>query len=104
VELLDRLNGRTSGPLDSIAGTVSRDAGVLRAGPPRPVLKDLDGLPFPAWDLVDAERYRSHWTRRHGYTSVNMATTRGCPYHCNWCAKPIWGQTYNSRSPENVVA
>ena len=36
--------------------------------------------------------------------SMNMVTTRGCPYHCNWCAKPIWGQRYNSRSPENVVA
>jgi anaerobic magnesium-protoporphyrin IX monomethyl ester cyclase len=34
---------------------------------------------------------------------MNMVTTRGCPYHCNWCAKPIWGQRYNSRSPENVV-
>ena len=33
-----------------------------------------------------------------------MVTTRGCPYHCNWCAKPIWGQRYNSRSPENVAA
>jgi radical SAM superfamily enzyme YgiQ (UPF0313 family) len=105
VELLDRLSGRTSGPIEAIAGTVSRDArGALQAGPKRPVLKDLDALPFPAWDLVDAERYRSLWRHRHGYTSVNMATTRGCPYHCNWCAKPIWGQTYNSRSPENVVA
>jgi anaerobic magnesium-protoporphyrin IX monomethyl ester cyclase len=35
---------------------------------------------------------------------MNMVTTRGCPYHCNWCAKPIWGQRYNTRSPENVVA
>jgi radical SAM superfamily enzyme YgiQ (UPF0313 family) len=35
---------------------------------------------------------------------MNMVTTRGCPFHCNWCAKPIWGQRYNSRSPENVVA
>jgi anaerobic magnesium-protoporphyrin IX monomethyl ester cyclase len=33
-----------------------------------------------------------------------MVTTRGCPYSCNWCAKPIWGQRYNVRSPENVVA
>src|SRR3954462_3037036 len=35
---------------------------------------------------------------------MNMVTTRGCPYHCNWCAKPIYGQRYNVRSPENVAA
>jgi len=39
-----------------------------------------------------------------GYFSLNMATTRGCPFKCNWCAKPIYGNRYNSRSPENVVA
>ena len=41
--------------------------------------------------------------RRHGYFSMNMVTTRGCPFHCNWCAKPIWGQRYTVRSPENVA-
>ena len=70
----------------------------------RPDLKDLDKLPFPAWDLVDVQKYKNFWLERHGYYSMNMITTRGCPYHCNWCAKPIWGQRYNSRSPENVVA
>ena len=34
---------------------------------------------------------------------MNLATTRGCPYHCNWCAKPIYGQRYAVRTPENVV-
>jgi anaerobic magnesium-protoporphyrin IX monomethyl ester cyclase len=72
--------------------------------PRRPDITQLDTLPFPAWDLVDVERYRAIWRERHGYYSMNMVTTRGCPYHCNWCAKPIWGQRYNSRSPENVVA
>jgi anaerobic magnesium-protoporphyrin IX monomethyl ester cyclase len=72
--------------------------------PRRPDIRDLDAMPFPAWDLVDVERYRKIWLRRHGYFSMNMVTTRGCPYHCNWCAKPIWGQRYNSRSPENVAA
>ena len=61
-------------------------------------------LPLPAWDLVDVERYRAFWRKRHGYFSLNVVTTRGCPYKCNWCAKPVYGNTYHSRSPENVVA
>src|SRR5262249_30001411 len=44
------------------------------------------------------------WRDRYGMFAVNMATTRGCPYSCNWCAKPIWGQSYAVRSPQNVVA
>lgn len=67
-------------------------------------ISNLDALPFPAWDLVEVETYRSIWLQRHGYFSMNMVTTRGCPFHCNWCAKPIWGQRYHSRSPENVAA
>ncbi len=70
----------------------------------RPVMKQLDELPFPAWDLVDMEAYRRTWLKHKGYFSVNLATTRGCPFKCNWCAKPIYGNRYNSRSPENVVA
>lgn len=69
----------------------------------RTVLEDLDVLPFPAWDLTDINAYRSRWMRRHRYFSMNLVTTRGCPFHCNWCAKPIYGQVYHSRSPENVV-
>ena len=70
----------------------------------RPDISNLDSLPFPAWDLIDIQKYKEMWLDRHGYYSMNMVTTRGCPYHCNWCAKPIWGQRYNSRSPENVAA
>jgi radical SAM superfamily enzyme YgiQ (UPF0313 family) len=69
----------------------------------RPVIKMLDALPMPAWDLIDLNPYRAMWMKHAGYFSLNMATTRGCPYKCNWCAKPIYGNRYNARSPENVV-
>lgn len=69
----------------------------------RSVIKALDELPFPAWDLVDIEPYKKLWVKNTGYFSMNMGTTRGCPFKCNWCAKPIYGNRYNSRSPENVV-
>ncbi|HEY1200206.1 MAG TPA: radical SAM protein, partial [Niastella sp.] len=65
---------------------------------------DLDALPLPAWDLVDITPYRSMWLKSSGYFSLNVATTRGCPFKCNWCAKPIYGNRYNARSPEKVVA
>lgn len=66
-------------------------------------IKDLDLLPFPAWDLADINEYKKRWIKSSGYFSLNMTTTRGCPYKCNWCAKPIYGNRYNSRSPENVI-
>jgi radical SAM superfamily enzyme YgiQ (UPF0313 family) len=69
----------------------------------RPVIKMLDTLPMPAWDLIDLDPYRKMWMKHAGYFSLNMATTRGCPYKCNWCAKPIYGNRYNARSPENVI-
>jgi anaerobic magnesium-protoporphyrin IX monomethyl ester cyclase len=69
----------------------------------RPIERHPDVFPFPAWDLLDAERYRAAWVGAHGYYSLNMVSTRGCPFHCNWCAKPIWGQRYAMRSPANVA-
>ncbi len=69
----------------------------------RPVLRQLDSLPNPAWDLVDITPYKKIWEASHGYFSLNIATTRGCPYKCNWCAKPIYGNRYNTRSPLRVA-
>jgi len=99
IELMNQLSGKRE--TNHIIGVASR--GTVRPTR-RPDITNLDKLPFPAWDLVDIGKYRSIWMKRHGYFSMNMVTTRGCPYHCNWCAKPIWGQRYNSRSPENVAA
>ena len=70
---------------------------------PRPFVQDLDSLPFPAWDLVDVGKYRAAWTGAHGRLSWNVVTTRGCPYKCNWCAKPLYGVRYAQRSPGNVA-
>jgi anaerobic magnesium-protoporphyrin IX monomethyl ester cyclase len=103
-EILKHLSGPHSNqPPLHIRGLAFTDANnVVRTGT-RNVVEDLDFFPFPAWDLVDFSRYRSVWKQRHDYYSLNVVSTRGCPFHCNWCAKPIYGQVYHSRSPENVV-
>ncbi len=88
-----------AGPLSISEGARLR----VQRTAPRAYLADLDTLPFPAWDLVNVERYRSAWTQAHGRLSWNVVTSRGCPYGCNWCAKPLWGRRYAQRSPHLVA-
>jgi anaerobic magnesium-protoporphyrin IX monomethyl ester cyclase len=103
-ELVDILLRDDPTRLEDVLGLAFVRDGQLHVGGRRPDLKDLDALPFPAWDLVDIDKYRAIWLEHHGYYSMNVASSRGCPYHCNWCAKPIWGQRYHVRSAENVAA
>ncbi|HEY3251642.1 MAG TPA: radical SAM protein [Ignavibacteria bacterium] len=88
---------------EDIEGLAFIKNGSIFRTPSRKVLKELDSLPFPAWDLIDVPKYKELWYKHHGYFSMNMVTTRGCPFHCNWCAKPIYGQVYNSHSPEYIA-
>jgi anaerobic magnesium-protoporphyrin IX monomethyl ester cyclase len=60
-------------------------------------------LPLPARDLIDMEPYRAAWVNAHGYFSVNMVSSRGCPFKCNWCAKPISGNKFHLRSAAAVA-
>jgi anaerobic magnesium-protoporphyrin IX monomethyl ester cyclase len=85
-----------------LAGIVSLDGGGLPGkGVSKPAAATEVGL--AAWDLVDMERYRSTWLKAHGYFSLNMAASRGCPFRCAWCAKPIWGNQYLQRDATEVA-
>jgi anaerobic magnesium-protoporphyrin IX monomethyl ester cyclase len=94
---------RGGGTLDAIPGLIVAGRGGVRATRPRPALHDLDALPHPAWDLLDIDGYRRAWRRAHGEFSWNIVASRGCPYGCNWCAKPTFGRRYTVRSPDDVV-
>ena len=101
LEIITNLEYNT--PVKTTLGiSYKTEEGIVK-NPPRPVLRNLDELPMPAWDLVDMKPYRTIWQKSQGFFSLNLATTRGCPYKCNWCAKPIYGNRYNSRSPERVI-
>jgi anaerobic magnesium-protoporphyrin IX monomethyl ester cyclase len=60
-------------------------------------------LSAPSRDLIDLELYRTAWIEAHGYFSTNMVSSRGCPFRCNWCAKPISGNKFHLR-PAAAVA
>jgi anaerobic magnesium-protoporphyrin IX monomethyl ester cyclase len=101
-ELVEALNNHET-DFASINGLRYFESDSLVETKSRENLKELDLLPQPAWQLLDIEPYKKAWMKSKGFFSINVATTRGCPYKCNWCAKPIYGNRYNSRSPQNVV-
>lgn len=103
--LLDVIDMLESGETkwDTIPGLIRRTEKGIEKNAKREVLKNLDSLPHPAWDLINVDDYKNIWLNHHGYFSLNVSTTRGCPFHCNWCAKPIYGNRYNVHSPEWVT-
>lgn len=103
--LLELINAIDNGVQDysSIHGLAFKNQNAIIKTAKRTVIKNLDSLPLPAWDLIDIEPYRNMWLKHAGYFSINTGTTRGCPFKCNWCAKPIYGNRYNARSPQNVI-
>jgi len=103
-ELITFLENNTGASKSSIEGLVFREGAKIVKNKSRQVMRELDDLPPPAWDLVNLEPYRNTWMKHQGYFSLNFVTTRGCPYKCNWCAKPIYGNRYNSHSPEKIAA
>ena len=94
----------TGGDVRAVSGLIlDNGAGGLCRTPARLGRPDLDALPLPAWGLVDVEAYREVWLGAHGYFSWNAASSRGCPFACNWCAKPTFGRRYSQRSPASVA-
>lgn len=88
--------------LDAIPGLYYKRDGEVRANPSRPLIRDLDALPFPARHLYAWEAYGLRTP--DGQPMMTVLTSRGCPYHCSFCFKEIFGRTYRRRSPQNVVA
>ena len=76
---------------------------------PRPLLEDLDSLPFPARHLLPMAEYYAAVKENPLRGEINkpwtiMITSRGCPYNCVFCTHHIvWGRKWRGRSPENVV-
>ncbi len=105
LELVQHLLGDRDSDVSNIAGLAylhptSRE---LVQTPHRPMMRDLNLLPVPARDLVDIKQYATAWKSAHGFFSLNIVSSRGCPYRCNWCAKPIYGDHFSARSPKSVA-
>ena len=89
--------------LRAIRGIAFRAGQELVRTEPRPLIRPLDRLPWPARDRRDHDEYFRVWRERHGETALSMVTSRGCPFHCSWCSKQVYGDTFRRRGETDVI-
>jgi len=71
---------------------------------PRPLAKNLDYIPLPNLDLVDFNKNRFVGAQPVGaQPTMYIMASRGCPFHCTFCNKSIWGNTARFRKPELII-
>ena len=100
LELLDTLEkGRDA---SGVRNLIYPDNSTIRINPARDFIKDLDRLPFPAWDLMNLDEYvdPAYFEGRH----LAIFSGRGCPYDCSFCASRVtWQGKVRLRSVEDVL-
>lgn len=90
---------------NSILGTVVSKNGEIKRNPLRPLIHNLDSIPFPARDLIDIKKYPGYMYKKRRY-DTDIISSRGCPFNCVYCSNPIWKLQkpwYRLRSQKNVV-
>ena len=101
IQLLQALEERQA--FEEVAGIAFRRDGrvVTNQATAEPV--DLDSLPFLAYHLLPWQKYRPHPPHGQARPFGAIITSRGCPYHCSYCSKPIFGSKFRAQSPERVA-
>ncbi len=95
---------------EDIQGVVYHEGGTLEGRPVRTPdrtrRRELDEIPWPAWDLFDVKAYDEHdlVAGLHAGNTIPILATRGCPYQCTYCSNPgMWTTRWYARNPAKVV-
>lgn len=89
--------------LSGVLGIAYRDGDQVVHNPPRPLIEDLDELPFPARHLLPLDLYVPQPNDGPYLPKHAMVSSRGCPYRCTFCDHGTYGVSYRSASPERIV-
>jgi anaerobic magnesium-protoporphyrin IX monomethyl ester cyclase len=103
-EIIGAYLGNNKPDLSNIAGIAYLDKGQYVQNPFRPVIENLDTIPFPAWDLINFKDYPGMHLKRQPIES-SLLISRGCPFYCCFCSQPIWKLQkpwLRHRSAENI--
>lgn len=109
-ELIKKLKkGINKTELKKVKGIAFKTNRKVYLAPPRPLINDLDALPFPARDLLPMETYFEAAKSKRANRDLNkpwatVITSRGCPFNCVFCSVHLtMGRKWRARSPENVI-
>ncbi|MCL2347761.1 MAG: cobalamin-dependent protein, partial [Planctomycetaceae bacterium] len=103
-ELVKAYLGSSQPDLHAMEGIACLADGTFIRNPNRPLIKNLDDIPFPAWDLIDFKDYPGMHLKKQPVES-SLLISRGCPFYCTFCSQPIWKlqkPSLRSRTAENV--
>ena len=90
-------------PLADIPGIGYRDDGEIILTPEKPLLTDLDSLPFLPYHMLPLKNYRPHPPYGKSMPFAGIITSRGCPYRCAFCSKPIFGSKFRAQSQQRII-
>lgn len=107
VDLLENLSS-----LEKVKGVAYRDEGKVIVNGPRELIRDLDTVSFPAYELFDINKYSEFLMRDiympHRYLSkksthrkMTLVGGRGCPFSCDFCSKMF--TTIRRRNIDNII-
>ncbi len=91
-------------PYSPVKGIAYKQEGSVKFTGQRAFVDNLDSLAFPSRDLFDNESYKAYFFKRFGYTSSPLISSRGCPFSCDFCSRPVFGSSFRKRSAENILA
>jgi anaerobic magnesium-protoporphyrin IX monomethyl ester cyclase len=103
LELVQRMDGAPD--LSRVKGIAYKEKGKrkVKFTETRGFIKNLDRIPFPAREFFDNQAYKDYYSKRFGYTITSVMTSRGCPFNCEFCSRPVFGNTFRTRSAANIV-
>jgi anaerobic magnesium-protoporphyrin IX monomethyl ester cyclase len=89
--------------LANVSGIAFKEKGEVRFTPARDFLKNLDSVPFPSREMFDNSAYEDYYSKNFGYTTTSVITSRGCPFQCDFCSRPIFGNRFRSRTAASIA-
>jgi radical SAM superfamily enzyme YgiQ (UPF0313 family) len=103
-ELLEKIGEGSD--LGEVTGIAYNKDGRIYVSNRRNFIDNLDEIPFPAWDLIDIDKYSDVSVLNMndvlaGRRYMGIITSRGCPYNCIFCHN-MFGKKFRSRSAQNV--